>query len=173
MIPVPDRLSLGVILVMKENMLDVLLYLFDNYLDDGGELGSDRDSMKSVLVGQGFREETIERAFSWLEGLVPQPPLAPGQGRRNPAFRIYNSAEQERLSRACRGFLLGLETVGVLDIRAREMVIEQAMALDSEELDIEQLKWVTQLVLSNQPQDDEQMAWMNGVIFDEASDLLH
>ncbi len=67
------------------------------------------------------------------------------------SFRIYSDEECGKLDTECRGFLLFLEQMGVLDHATREMVIDRVMALDSEEVDLEQLKWVILMVLFNQP----------------------
>jgi len=44
-----------------------------------------------------------------------------------------------------------LDRQRVLTREQRELVIERALALDIQEVDVEQLKWVVLLVLSSQP----------------------
>jgi Smg protein len=44
-----------------------------------------------------------------------------------------------------------LDRQRVLTPQQRELVIERALALDVDEVDVEQLKWVVLLVLSSQP----------------------
>ena len=73
----------------------------------------------------------------------------------------------------CRGFLIFLEQTGVLDPIARELVIDRAMALETQEIDMPQLKWVILMVLFNQPGHEAAFAWMEDLIFDEISDHLH
>ncbi|HAO24765.1 MAG TPA: hypothetical protein DCQ49_06630, partial [Methylophaga sp.] len=65
----------------------------------------------------------------------------------NTHIRVFSESEIERLDIQCRGYLLFLEQVGVLDVETREVVIERVLALDSEEIDLEQLKWVVLMVL--------------------------
>ena len=60
-----------------------------------------------------------------------------------------------------------LEQTGVLDHNTREMVIDRVMALESEEIDLEQLKWVVLMVLFNQPGREAAYAWMEDLVFDE------
>ena len=64
---------------------------------------------------------------------------------------MFTDNELARLSSACRGVLLRLERAGVLSSAQREIVIERMLALDTEEPDTEQLKWVVLMVLSSQP----------------------
>ncbi len=62
-------------------------------------------------------------------------------------MRIYTPEECERLDASCRGFLLFLEQIQVLNLETREMVIERVLALDTAEFDLEDLKWVILMVL--------------------------
>jgi Smg protein len=64
---------------------------------------------------------------------------------------MFTDGELMRLSTECRGLLLTLEHAQVLTAQQRELVIERMLALDAEEPDTEQLKWVVLMVLSSQP----------------------
>ena len=61
---------------MKENVLDVLLYLFENYFYDEPEDEPDRASMEENLHEAGFSNGEIGKAFNWLDGLAEQRPFA-------------------------------------------------------------------------------------------------
>jgi Smg protein len=78
-------------------------------------------------------------------------PLSTKDKGRGPTVRIFSDGELARLSTECRGFLLTLERLGILSPQQREIVIERMLALDADELDTEQLKWVVLMVLSSQP----------------------
>ena len=158
---------------MKENVLDVLMYLFEHYLDEESDIEVDKDSLKDELTRAGFPEVEISKAFAWLEGLTVQQDTPARALRNNPADRIYTSWEQERLDLQCRGFLIFLEQVGVLDSVTRELVLDRVMALETEDLDLDQLKWVVLMVLFNQPGKEAVYAWMEDLVFDNASGLLH
>ena len=66
-----------------------------------------------------------------------------------------------------------LEQTAVLDHNTREMVIDRVMALESEEIDLEQLKWVVLMVLFNQPGREAAYAWMEDLVFDEMPGIIH
>ena len=51
---------------MKENVFDVLIYLFENYMDEETEVSPDPDSIRSELLEIGFPHREINRAFDWL-----------------------------------------------------------------------------------------------------------
>ena len=72
-----------------------------------------------------------------------------------------------------RGLLIQLEAIGVLSAQTRETVIERALALDNDELDIEDIKWVVMLVLFARPGEEAAFAWMEDLVFAETAELLH
>ncbi len=151
---------------MKENVLDVLMYLFEHYMDEEVNVDSDEDVLRQELSQAGFPEGQISKAFAWLEDLHEQPEAFPhGSRKQDQAMRIYTSEEADRLEIEGRGFLLFLEQVGVLDPVARECVIAKAMALEVEDFDLEQLKWVVLMVLFNRPGSRETAHWMEDLVF--------
>ena len=158
---------------MKQDVFDILLYLFENYMYDDGELDQDRESLHKELLDAGFRSPEIGKAFDWLEGLAAIPEHAAGSVVHQQSIRVYSDEELERLDVECRGFLLFLEQMGVLDSATREMVIDRVMALDSDEVDLEQVKWVVLMVLFNQPGHEAAVAWMEDLVLDERAGLLH
>lgn len=159
---------------MKESVLDVLMYLFDHYFDDDEvDVESDRESLQLDLVDAGFPEAEIHKAFVWLEGLAGEPEVCTGDNRESLSMRIYSSDEAGRLDAECRGFLLFLEQVKVLDATTRELVVDRVMALESEAIDLEQLKWVVLMVLFNQPGQETMFSWMEEFVFDREACRLH
>lgn len=158
---------------MKENVFDVLMYLFEHYMDEGAEFHPDQESLTAELTEAGFPRGEIRKAFHWLEGLsrvrTPAPPL-PGGGL---ALRHYTAPEKEKLDEACRGFLLYMEQAGVLDSTVRELIVDRAMALEVEALALEQLKWVTLMVLFNRPGSEHAYRLLEDLVLDETQGRLH
>lgn len=160
---------------MKQDVFDILLYLFENYIYDDGAVEQDKEQLNQELVEAGFSQREIHKAFDWLEGLAEMHVLTPSNQPVNAgaAMRIYAKEEMERLDTECRGFLLFLEQMGVLDAQTREMVIDRVMALDSDEIDLEQVKWVILMVLFNQPGQEAAVAWMEDMVLDEVPAQHH
>jgi Smg protein len=153
---------------MKENMFDVLMYLFEHYyMDEETELSPDRESLHSELIEAGFPPRDINQAFEWLEGLSVEQHQIHAPQTEN-ALRIYSDIECERLDTESRGFLLFLEQMGILAPDARERVIERVMALDTDDFDLGQLKWVILMVLFNEPGAEAAYAWMEDLVFEAA-----
>ena len=159
---------------MKESVFDVLMYLFNNYLDDEYELNADQESLQGILTHAGFEEVQVRKAFDWLESLTYEDLLQSGNKPQNKiSHRIFNSFEIEKLSLECRGLLTYLEQTGILDSQNRELVIDRVMALESDEIDVYQLKWVVLMVLMNQPGQEDAFAWMEEVVMNETELGIH
>lgn len=159
---------------MKETILDVLLYLFENYFYDDPDAVRDRDSLQAGLIQAGFSPAEVSKAFDWLDELARQRPDAglPPNVAIGPV-RVYADAEQARLDIECRGFLMFLEHNGILDHQQRELVVDRAMALDQEDIDLDDLKWVVLMVLFNQPGQEAAFAWMESHMFEGDGEPLH
>jgi Smg protein len=138
------------------SVLKVLIYVYDHYmLADPADV-PERRHMLADLQRRGFSVTEVVHAMDWLSALVgeSQNPVSPGAADAEPesgGLRVFADGELSRLSADCRAFLLLLDRQRVLTTRQRELVIERALALDVEEIDVEQLKWVVLLVLSAQP----------------------
>lgn len=158
---------------MKENVFEVLMYLFENYMDSDNALQTDPETLKVELKEAGFLHNEINKAFAWLEGLTELRENPDNITARSSSIRIFTAREQEKLDVSCRGFLLFLEQVGVLNQETRELVIDRAMDLHSEEFDLDQLKWVVLMVLFNQPGREEALTWMEEIVLEEMPANLH
>lgn len=160
---------------MKDTVLDVLLYIFENYMDDDSGISMGPEQVREELGAAGFPDAEVERAFVWLDGLQPDD----GENLRyfpsvqQPTMRVYTAQELARLDRECRGFLLAMEQMGVLDTVDRELVIDRVMALDSEDVDLDQLKWVALIVLFNQPGQESSFGWKENLVMDGMGSILH
>jgi Smg protein len=157
---------------MKETILDVLLYLFEHYFYDDPDAVRDRDSLQNGLIQAGFSPAEIHKAFDWLDELARQRPVST-VARRDTPVRVYADSEQDRLDLECRGFLMFLENSGVIDADQRELVLDRAMALDQDEVDVDDLKWVVLMVLFNQPGSEAAYAWMESQMFEDEPEPVH
>jgi Smg protein len=157
---------------MKESVLDVLMYLFESFVDGDDEPEPDRNELREELEHAGFGNREIDRALDWLDGLNSAE-ADPHATPRGATMRIYDGAEQERIDARSRGYLLHLEQLGILPPAQRELVIDRLLALESEEIDIEQIKWVVMMVLFSQPGQEQAYAQMEDLVFAEDPGWLH
>lgn len=155
---------------MKENIFDVLMYLFENYMEDEIEILPDSDIIRTELMEAGFEQVEVNKAFDWLESLSLQRPI---QSTASPAFRIFCSEEQEKLDLECRNLLIFLENSGILNSTNREIVIDRAMALENEEISLEKLKWIVLMILLSQPDEELAFSRMEDIVYDLVPTYLH
>lgn len=157
---------------MNPTVLDVLLYLFENYLEDIDEQPP-RAALEQMLHSSGFPDSMVRQALDWLETLaLRQESPAPGATRTD-VQRIFGPVEIERLSVEARGFLMHLEHVGILDPAQREVVIEHLLALDVEVVGIEEVKWVTLITLFRQPGQEAAFERMEDLLYEDGAAAAH
>lgn len=157
-------------------MLDVLVYLFETYMSRESDVLTDQDELADALTQAGFYREDIYDAFNWLEALadLQDGETAPYFYETYPlALRVYTEEESRRLGIDCRGFILFLEQIQVLNFLTREMVIDRVMALDVKQLNQEELKWVVLMVLFNIPGYEDSYQQMEGLLFEINDGYLH
>lgn len=155
-------------------MFEVLMYLFENYMDGSVALNADQDTIFSELEQAGFLRSEIGRALDWLDGLN----RVQENAQSNPmlaslAIRHYADEETERLGIEGKGFLLYLEQLGILDPMTREIVVDRIMALDHREVDLGGIKWVVLIALFNQPDKKSALSLLQDMILSDAFDVLH
>jgi len=95
------------------------------------------------------------------------------RGRGRPPKPNKKVNQTLRLDTDVRGYLMYLENVRILSGTQRELVIDRLMALEADEIDIEQVKWVVLMVLFSQPGQESAYAQMEDLVFEERSDALH
>jgi Smg protein len=155
---------------MKENVFEVIMYLFENFAENSSKLYTDQASITAKLRQAGFLNSEIHKAFEWLESLVSlKEKTLPHATPDKLSIRIFNQQEQKKLSTECRGYLLLLEQIDIINEVTRELVIDRCMALEIDEFGLDHLKWVVLLVLFNQPEqkDRDSSSWMKNIWMEE------
>tara|TARA_Y100000590_G_C15616442_1_gene975941 strand:+ start:429 stop:905 length:477 start_codon:yes stop_codon:yes gene_type:complete len=158
---------------MKESVLDVLIYLFDHYIEQEFMLIPNQTDLKSQLNQAGFADIQIDKAIDWLEGLAIKKDGLDEGVVCSKSTRVFSDIENKKLDVECKGFLIFLEQSGVLDYEDRELVIDRVMALETDVIELQQLKWVVLMVLFNRPGKEAAFAWMEDIILDEVSTVVH
>lgn len=155
---------------MKQNIFEVLIYLFENYLDDDNDVPPDSDAIRTDLIDAGFENAEVNKAFEWLDSLTLQNNIKPSVA---PAFRIFSDREIAKLDVECRNFLIFLELAGILQAHNREVVIDRIMALDDNDISLDKLKWIVLMVLFSQPDEDNAYSRMEDIVYNVPPAYLH
>jgi Smg protein len=148
---------------MTGSVLDILIYVFDQYMMAEAPEVPEREALAADLERAGFGRHNVERALDWLADLAGER-SRPDMASR--ALRLFSDEELEHISTECRGYLLQLEHDGILSPLQREIVIDRLVAL-VDEVDIDQLKWLVLMVLSSQPGQEQACARMEDLLFDD------
>jgi Smg protein len=158
---------------MKESVLDVLMYLFETYIEPEQEPEADQNELRDELSRAGFGDSEIDRALEWLDGLADSNEGRYLNQQTAHGTRIYNDFETDRLNSACRGFITYLEQIGILSPPQREILVDRLLALDTPDIDVEQVKWVVLMVLFSQPGQELAYSRMEDLVFDETETAIH
>jgi Smg protein len=167
---------------MNGTVLDILIYVFDRYMFDEAPEVPEREALARDLESAGFGQANVERALDWLADLagernraqvLPALEVVDGTAPQSRSLRLYSPMELTRLSADCRGLLLSLEQAEILKPTQRELVIDRLLALDAEDLNLEQVRWIVLMVLSSQPGQEQACARMETLVFDTDTSTAH
>lgn len=158
-------------------MMDILMYLFETYIQHNDvELTVDQDKLEEELLRAGFYQQDIYKALQWLEQLAILQEEDGGSyllSSGSASMRVYTAIESERLDVQCRGFILFLEQINVLNCETREMIIDRVMELDTSEFSLDDLKWVILMVLFNVPGNENAYNQMEELVYNTEQGMLH
>lgn len=155
-----------------ESVLTVLMYLFKTHIQENHSLDVGEKTLLLRLEELGFHRAVIDQAFHWLNNLsqrVHEPMQPPDKN----SFRVFSDYECTLFDKECLRFLVVLEQHSILNHHTRELVINQAIALASEGIDVSLLKWVTLIVLFNQPDEKQALASMELLVLDDTLGGIH
>ena len=161
--------------MMTGSVLDILIFVFDRYMLEEVPAVPDREHLARDLEQAGFGRANVERALDWLTELAfghERAPL-PAAAAATAAMRVFVDSELLRLSPECRGLILRLERGRVITPQQREIVIERLLALETDEADAEQLKWVVLMVLSSQPGQELAVERLGGLVAEARLNAPH
>ena len=165
-------------MIFKQSVVDVLMFLFERYLDDEetvetSHVTEKRDSIQIRLEEMGFHNQEINQAFDWLEDLADlQAEKQDFISIKETSTRIYSEEEKKLIGMESIGFLNFLEQNNILTSVTRELILDRVVALD-QPLDAEQLKWIIMIVLHTNPGEENTLIQIEDFIFDNVIDHIH
>lgn len=129
-------------------MIDVLVFLFENYFDLASQPAP--DSLARKLSAAGFDPDEVSFALDWLEALKQLQPVEFAADARS--YRIFTEEERSRLGDGGLEFIVFLESAGVITSPQRELIVDRALALADDPVSLDKLKIVVLMVLWSQEQ---------------------
>lgn len=159
---------------MKENsVLHVLMYLFQNHMQNNCDISDVDIDLVEQLESAGFVLPAINQAIGWLSNLSSENDTGKITTPSEKAYRVYTGYELEMLGTDCIDFISDLERQEILNPTTREIVLHQAIELRSEGIDLNLIKWVTLMVLFNQPDEGEALSCMELLVLEDPFGGVH
>ena len=158
---------------MNENIVELLLYLFENYIYDNDSEEFDKQSIKHGLSQAGFTSSTINHAFSWLEDLQSDVGTFQSIPLSTDGFRVFSVHEQLKIDDESIDFIYYLNNSGILDNVQREILINAIMKLETNQFDVDDLQWLALMVLFSQPDQKQAFAHLEALMFDSSEFYEH
>ena len=157
---------------MKEDLIDILIYLFEHYLTEQGDgvLRLDNQQLTGELVDVGFAKREIDQAFIWLDELIVGLDKSLKSYQPVSSYRVFSQNEKLQIPVEVQSLIFRLEQTGILDLPTRELVIDRLMALEFEIVDMDDAKWVIMMVLCNQTDSTEELEWAETLV---SENVLH
>jgi Smg protein len=158
-------------------MFEVLVYLYETYYRP--DACPEPVALAKKLSAVGFEEEEISEALDWLTDLAKTTDdllhQYPQQAPSSFGHRIYVEQELDALGTAAVGFIQFLELAKVLDPIQREIVIEQALAVNESPMPLAKLKVIVLMMLWNQGKEPDALMFDELFLNDEDPEprLLH
>jgi len=124
-------------------MLDLLIYLFENYISTKPKLNMNAITVE--LEEAGFNNKDISSAFDWfnhLEKLSNGPDLT----NKN-SIRVLSHKEYEKISKEGFTFLTFLLNAKILNPTEFEVILDQIMILNQKYINIDEMRWIVMMTL--------------------------
>jgi Smg protein len=122
-------------------MFEVLVYMFENYIDT--QFRPDQDTLSKELSAAGFAEYDINSAFNWfneLERMTEQGDIY--SKAQSHSTRIFTEDERRKISAESLGLVVFLTQANILNTAQRELVLDLAMNLSQLKINIEEMRWI-------------------------------
>lgn len=158
---------------MNENIIDVLVYLFENYMTEHVDLKENYtvNHIYQGLEDAGFTKKIIDHAFQWLHDVNEMSNQIIQQSAD--AHRIYAGIERQFLDEECIDFIMYLEDTKILNPSTREFLVNSLLNLNADNIDVDDLQWLALIILYIQPDQEQAFASMESLMFDPPVDHEH
>ena len=124
-------------------MLDLLIYLFENYISTKPKLNMNDITVE--LEEAGFNDKDISSAFDWFNHLEK---INNGFELTNKdGLRVLSKKEYEKISSEAFTFLTFLLNAKILNSTEFEVILDQIMILNQKSINIDEMRWIVMMTL--------------------------
>lgn len=157
-------------------MFEIIVYLFESYIQIDQNVEINAQEVTDELLEEGFQKNDIIKALAWLDNLThlhEHNPQSKTQLAKQTSHRIYNPIEQQKLPHDCQAYIAYLEEAEILNTHSREVIIDCAMSLEVNVLQLDDLKWLILMVLYNDPNNEDAFLQLESMLLDYEDGLIH
>ena len=152
-------------------MFEVLVFIFENYI--AHHALPDDDVMTQELSAAGFNQKDIQGAVGWfqeMKSMLTHPPAV--YSHQHTATRILTDSELKKINIESISFVLFLQQANVINDVERDLIIDRAMALKQEQVNIEEMRWITMIALWNEGREKDYL-FVEDALFNPRGLTLH
>ncbi len=158
---------------MKQHMMDVLVYVFENYMTEHYNV-KESDHRQVIINGLqkiGFSPGLIEEALLWLQQMsrAPNNLIVP----TSHSSRHFSQKEQQILGHDGIAFIEYLMAQGILNHHSRELLIDGLLYLKADNIEVDDLQWLALIILFSQPDQEQAFVDLERLLFDAAEIREH
>ena len=132
---------------IKEDFLDILLYLFEYYSEDPVRESDTSFVIRDHLIDAGFQDAAIDHAMDWVEIFKDPKEDTMLHVPSSSSVRILSDDEKNLLDVECQNYISRLEKFGLLTPEKRELLIDKLTSIGFEPMDLEVVKALSILIL--------------------------
>ncbi len=135
---------------MNKRFLDILTFII-NEIREQSRADVDLQTLVDMLEDEGFSEDEITSAMSWLmsHGENLDRVVGGGVGFPRPLWRTLNDVEREAISPNAFSYLFHLRDLNLLSDDSMEKVIERAVGLRLFQMNVDEMKDLIAAIVLN------------------------
>lgn len=135
---------------MQERINEIIEFLIKKLSQISDPVGLDLKKLSDMLLEEGYTEREIHTAVEWVIANLnkePAPSASKSLPRPTPSIRVLISEEQNFFTPAAYGYLIQLQSLGILNPLQVEQIIERCFLMGMNRVDMEEIKTVVSQIL--------------------------
>ncbi|MBN1349139.1 DUF494 family protein [candidate division KSB1 bacterium] len=136
---------------MNERVVEIINYIINEIQSSESNLQK-LDQLSAELTHQGYSEDEISSAFSWLFDKIKiniDDLISPPKNTLPHAFRVLHDVERLIISPRAYGYLIQLRELGLISAMELEQIIEKALMIGTSTVSLEDVKAIVASLIFN------------------------
>jgi len=141
---------------MQERVNKIIDFLLQEISQSSESVQFDLEKISQRLLAEGYTEREIDKAVQWVImnlGNRQVPPHLHKTGKKTPSIRVLMPEEIRFFTKEAYGYLIQLQSLGILSALQIEPVIERCFLMGLHEVDVEELRAIISQVLMEDRKD--------------------